>query len=206
MQASPPKRDSAKKEMLVRIGVAVFTEKGFHNTPIDELVAQAGVPKGSFAYYFGNKDAYTLTVIQSYAEYFNKKLDRCLGNEALGPIDRIKAFADEATAGMERFAFRRGCLVGNLGQELGALDETFRTALLRALVGWQTRIEACLEEAKKAGELAPEADAAALAKLFWYAWEGAVLGAKLEKSRAPLDGVSAAFIGHLRSLAPTRRG
>lgn len=199
----PPKRDSTKKATLVRIGVAVFTEKGFHNTPIDELVAEAGVPKGSFAYYFGSKDAYTLAVIQSYAEYFNKKLDRCLTNESLSPIDRIKSFADEATAGMERFAFRRGCLVGNLGQELGALDETFRLALLGALVGWQTRIQTCLEEAQKVGELAANADTAGLAKLFWYAWEGAVLGAKLEKSRAPLDGVSAAFIGHLRSLSPS---
>lgn len=203
MKAATPKRDSIKKAMLVRIGVAIFTEKGFHNTPIDELVAQAGVPKGSFSYYFGNKDAYTLAVIQSYADYFNKKLDRCLTNQSLGPIARIESFADEATAGMERFAFRRGCLVGNLGQELGALDETFRLALLAALVGWQSRIQTCLEEAQKADELAPNADAAALARLFWYAWEGAVLGAKLEKSRAPLDGVSAAFIGYLGLLTPT---
>lgn len=196
------KRDANKREDLLRIGVAVFTEKGFHNTPIDELVAAAGVPKGSFAYYFGSKDAYTLLVIERYAEYFNKKLDRNLSDGSIEPIDRIRAFMDEATAGMERFEFRRGCLVGNLGQELAALDEAFRKALLATVRGWQCRIRLCLEEAQHAGQLSADADVEGLGRLFWYAWEGAVLGAKLEKSREPLDAVSHAFIGQLRALKP----
>lgn len=195
-----PKRDANKREDLLRIGVAVFTEKGFHNTPIDELVAAAGVPKGSFAYYFGSKDAYTLAVIERYAEYFNGRLDRTLSDIRLEPIARIKAFADEAAAGMERFGFRRGCLVGNLGQELAALDETFRQALLEAMHGWQRRIRECLEEARRSGALSRDADAEGLARLFWYAWEGAVLCAKLEKSRRPLDSVSEAFVGRLLRL------
>ncbi|MGO3740618.1 acrylate utilization transcriptional regulator AcuR [Kerstersia sp.] len=198
------RRDNNKREDLLRIGVAVFTEKGFHNTPIDELVAAAGVPKGSFAYYFGSKDAYTIAVIERYAEYFNKKLDRILNDSSRAPIERIRAFMDEAADGMERFTFRRGCLVGNLGQELAALDENFRQALLATVQGWQRRIAHCLEAAQTAGELAPDADIEGLARLFWYAWEGAVLGAKLEKSRAPLDSVREAFIGQLRALGPGR--
>ena len=194
------KRDTNKREDLLRIGVAMFTEKGFHNTPIDEIVAAAGVPKGSFAYYFGSKDAYTIAVIEKYAEYFNAKLDRVLSDDSIAPIDRIKAFMDEAAAGMERFEFRRGCLVGNLGQELAALDETFRQTLLRTLRGWQHRVQVCLELAQQLGDLSDRADPEGLARMFWYAWEGAVLGAKLEKSRAPLDSVCEAFIGQLRSL------
>jgi len=196
-------RDQGKKDLLIRIGIAALTEKGFHNTPIDELVAAAGVPKGSFTYYFGSKDAYALAVIEGFARYFNKKLDRILSDRSLPPLARFKAFADEAASGMERFAFRRGCLVGNLGQEVGALDDRFRVALLSVLAGWQERIRACIEEAQECGEVRKDADAAALAKLFWYSWEGAVLGAKLEKSRAPLDGASEAFVTLLKSLAPS---
>ena len=203
MQHTTVKPDTGKKSALLRIGVAIFTEKGFYNTPIDEIVAAAGVPKGSFSYYFGNKDLYTLAVIECYTQYLNRKLDALLTNKALNPIDRIQTFTDEASAGMARFEFKRGCLVGNLGQELGALHESFRIALLTALEGWQARIQVCLEEAKAAGHIAHDVDTTALAKLFWYAWEGAVLCAKLEKSRAPLDSVSAAFIGHLKSLQIT---
>lgn len=195
----------AKREELLRIGVAMFTEKGFYNTSVDEIVAAAGVPKGSFSYYFGSKDAYTLAVVERYADYFNKKLDRALTNAKLNPIDRIKAFTDEATLGMRRFKFRRGCLVGNLGQELAALDEAFRLALLATLRGWEGRIKKCLDEAQRAGDLAKGADTAALAKLFWYAWEGAVLAAKLERSRGPLDAVSDAFISQLTQPASLSR-
>jgi len=197
--AGRARREVNKREDLLRIGVAVFTEKGFHNTPIDELVAAAGVPKGSFTYYFGSKDAYALAVIERYADYFNKKLDKVLSDADLAPLDRIQAFVDEAAAGMQRYDFRRGCLIGNLGQELAALDERFRQMLLLALGGWQRRIRACLEQAQQRGELSPRADADALARLFWYAWEGAVLGAKLEKSREPLDAIAQAFIGQVRA-------
>lgn len=199
-------RDHGKKDLLIRIGIATLTEKGFHNTPIDELVAAAGVPKGSFTYYFGSKDAYALAVIEGFARYFNKKLDRILSDRSISPLARFEAFADEAASGMERFAFRRGCLVGNLGQEVGALDDRFRLALLSVLAGWQERIRACIEEAQQNGEVSKDADAAALAKLFWYSWEGAVLGAKLEKSRAPLDRASEAFVMLLKSLAPSQSG
>jgi TetR/AcrR family transcriptional regulator, transcriptional repressor for nem operon len=194
--------EPGKKEQLIRIGVAVFTEKGFHNTPVEELVAAAGVPKGSFTYYFGSKDAYALAVIDGFNKYFAKKLDRILTDRTVPPIDRIKAFMDEAADGMERFAFRRGCLVGNLGQEIGALDDRFRVALLRVMHDWQERLRVCIEEAKQQGSVAEAVDSAALARLFWYSWEGAVLGAKLERSRAPLEAVGDAFIAHLRSLAP----
>lgn len=197
-------RGEEKREELLRIGVAAFTEKGFYNTPVDELVAAAGVPKGSFSYYFGSKDAYTLAVIQAYTDYFNKKLDRILQNKRVDPLERIKAFTDEAASGMQRFKFRRGCLVGNLGQELGALDETFRKALLGTLKGWQSRFRTLFEEAQLTGHLSPDADADGLARLFWYAWEGAVLGAKLEKSRVPLDTVSDALIAQLQALAPVK--
>jgi len=194
------RREANKREDLLRIGVAVFTEKGFHNTPIDELVMAAGVPKGSFTYYFGSKDAYALAVIERYADYFNKKLDTVLANTTLAPLDRIQAFVDEAAMGMQRYDFRRGCLIGNLGQELAALDERFRHMLLTVLSGWQHRIRACLEDARAYGELRHDADTDALARLFWYAWEGAVLGAKLEKSREPLDAIARAFIGQVRAV------
>jgi TetR/AcrR family transcriptional repressor of nem operon len=109
-------RDQGKKDHLIRIGIAALTEKGFHNTPIDELVAAAGVPKGSFTYYFGSKDAYALAVIEGFARYFNKKLDRILSDRSMPPLARFEAFSDEAASGMERYAFRRRCLVGHLGQ------------------------------------------------------------------------------------------
>ena len=192
-ESKVPKKSLGRREGLLRIGVATLTEKGFHNTSIDELALAAGVPKGSFAYYFGSKDAYTIEVIETYGRYFVKKLDRILMDQSIKPLDRLKVFADEAAHGMEKYSFRRGCLVGSLAQELGALDDRIRSVLLETLQIWQGRIRTCLDEAKATGDLIPDANTSELSRLFWYAWEGAVLAAKLEKSRAPLDIVFASF-------------
>jgi TetR/AcrR family transcriptional regulator, transcriptional repressor for nem operon len=191
----------SKRDVLLRVGVEVFTEKGFHNTTVDELTAAAGVPKGSFTYYFGSKEAYTLAVIEAYGDYFNRKLDRVLQDQSVLPIDRIQQFVHQASLGMQRFDFRRGCIVGNLGQELGALDDRFRTAVLTTLRGWQHRIRQCLDEAVELGHLRQEADTEMLSKVFWYAWEGAVLSAKLEKSGAPLELVGELFLHHVKAYA-----
>ena len=197
-----PSRPVDKRRALVDIGTALFTQKGFANTGLDEIVQAADVPKGSFYYYFDSKDAYAHAVIRNYAAYFERKLDRSLNDPSRSPLQRLKAFADDATAGMLRFEFRRGCLIGNLGQEMAGLEEAFRVSLLEVLDAWRERFRGCIDEARDAGEIRTTIDAASLARFFWSAWEGAVLCAKLERSRAPLDNVAHLFFDHL--LRPTR--
>ena len=186
----PPKqRDDLTdtRELLLRAGLEVLTEKGFSATGIDEILGRVGVPKGSFYHYFDSKEAFGLDLIDRYADFFARKIDRHLGNRALSPLNRLRAFVDDAKAGMARHDCRRGCLIGNLGQEMGALPESFRARLKDTFEDWQARFSACLVEAQQAGELDRTADPAQLAACFWIGWEGAVLRAKLEQSAAPLE-------------------
>lgn len=200
----PPKCAAGKcrtREALLRAGVVAVSEKGFSATGLDEILRAVGVPKGSFYHYFPSKDAFGAALIARYAAAFAARLDRRLLDENRPPLERLRAFADDARASMARHGFRRGCLVGNLGQEISALPEPFRDALLGALLDWQARTARCLDAARAAraaGEIAPEADCAALAAYFWIGWEGAVLRAKLERSPAPLDLFAATFLAGLR--------
>ncbi|MDB6141358.1 MAG: TetR family transcriptional regulator [Pseudomonas sp.] len=206
--ASPRKRGRPAKaigdyretrETLCRAGVAALTEKGFSATGIDEILKSVGVPKGSFYNFFASKEAYGSELITLYARYFARKLDRFLLDDSLTPLKRIEAFCEEAERGMQRFDFRRGCLVGNLGQEMGALPESFRAQLTDVLLDWQARFERCLEEAKAAGEISENADSARWAAFFWIGWEGAVLRAKLERTGEPLRVFADLFLMSLGS-------
>ncbi|NUT74838.1 TetR family transcriptional regulator [Pseudomonas sp. C1C7] len=170
------------RETLCRAGVAALTEKGFSVTGIDEILKSVGVPKGSFYHFFASKEAFGSELITLYATYFVRKIDRFLLDQSLTPLQRIAAFCEDAEIGMQSFDFHRGCLVGNLGQEMGALPESFRGQLSGVLLDWQARFERCLEEAKAAGEIDRDADCARLAAFFWIGWEGAVLRAKLEQN------------------------
>lgn len=192
-----PKADPAASETrgrLIRAGLAHLTERGYGATGIDEILKASGVPKGSFYHHFGSKAEFGAALIDAYHAYFAAWLDRVLCDPALPPLGRIAAFAREAEAGMARHGFRRGCLIGNLGQEMGALPEDFRARLIEVLEDWQARTARCLAEAQAKGSLSAAADPQALAAVFWTGWEGAVLRAKLERGPQPLRRFAAAFL------------
>jgi len=191
----PPKDraiDGARTR-LVRAGVAILTEKGFGAVGLDEILSAVGVPKGSFYFYFESKTAFGLALVDAYADFFARKLDRWFEDRSRAPLQRLRDFAADAREGMRRYDFRRGCLVGNLGQEMGALPEEFRARLVSVFGDWEARTAKCLRQAQAAGEIAPGLDCDRLASFFWIGWEGAVLRAKLEQSPVPLDEFSDGF-------------
>lgn len=189
---------TSTRELLVRCGTEIFTERGFQATGIDEIRQRVNVPKGSFYHFFESKRDFGLAVIDNYERYFERKLARSFDNTELKPLARIEAFAHDAMRGMEKFNFQRGCLVGNLGQELGGLDEGFRERLEAVLQAWQRRTAACLREAVACGELAAGTDCDALAEYFWIGWEGAILRAKLTRNNDPLEKFLAVFLATAR--------
>lgn len=195
-----PRKDAGEEDRrahLVRTGMAVLTEKGFSAVGIDEILKLAGVPKGSFYYYFDSKEAFGAVLVEAYARYFADKLDRFFRDDSVSPLQRLQNFVDNACQGMARHDFRRGCLAGNLGQETGTLPPAMRDQICDVFRDWQARTAACLLAARAAGEIPAGADCDRLAELFWIGWEGAVLRAKLERSAAPLQIFTGGFFALL---------
>lgn len=174
------------RDLLIRRGMELLTERGISATSIDEVLKSTQIPKGSFYHYFANKSEFTLAVMDAYNHYFCSKLTRYLGDGNQAPLARLAAFVDSACRGMERFEFKRGCLIGNLGQEVAQLEPALRLRLEQILCSWEALLAQSLKDALTAGELAPESDCAALAHVFWIGWEGAVLRARLAGSTEPM--------------------
>lgn len=195
-------RGDTKRE-LVWCGTELLTERGFQVTGIDEVLKRVGVPKGSFYHFFANKHEFGEAVIQNYVEYYARKMARIFDDESTSPLSRLRVFVEDAKRGMLKYGYRRGCLIGNLGQELAGLDDSFREQLEAVLIAWERRVEGCLQQAIEAGELAPDSDAAAISRFFWIGWEGAVLRAKLTRNAEPLDQFADMFFAML--APPTRR-
>jgi TetR/AcrR family transcriptional repressor of nem operon len=181
------------RSALVWCGTELLTERGFQITGIDEVLKRVGVPKGSFYHYFKSKDHFGHAVIDNYEAYYAKKMDRIFDDASQSPLQRLVNFTVNAKNGMVKFDFKRGCLIGNLGQELAALDTQFRERLEGVLVSWEKRVAECLSEAIDVGELAPGQDPQALSRFFWVGWEGAILRSKLMRSLEPIDQFTAIF-------------
>lgn len=184
----------ASRKALLRAGLAQLTERGYVAVRLDDIVAAAGVTKGAFYHHFRSKADYGAVLIAEYDTFFRARIAQSLDRSDLTPLERLRNFAKMAEAGMARFDFCRGCLIGNLGQEMGALPEEYRVKLIAVFEGWQRMTATCLRAAQAAGEIDANDDPDALAALFWTGWEGAVLRAKLERNPAPLRQFSAGFL------------
>ncbi|MFP8968337.1 TetR family transcriptional regulator C-terminal domain-containing protein [Pokkaliibacter sp. CJK22405] len=202
----PPKvrgDDQDVRTALIRKGVELMTGQGFLATGLEPLLSSVGVPKGSFYHYFESKEAFGLAVIEAYGRYFMKRLNRYFEATDITPLARLDAFIESAITGMQKYAFERGCLVGNLGQEVNLLPASHQQALEQMLNDWQLRLTHLLQEAVEVGELAAESwkkpQREELSAFFWIGWEGAVLRARLQKSEMPLRIFSRQFCALLHS-------
>ena len=193
----PPKVSRENQDTraeLIRSGLEQLTESGFDSSGLDQILKKVKVPKGSFYHYFASKEAFGQAVIENYANYFAHKLDACLLDISYSPLTRISNFVEDAKVGMIRHQFKRGCLVGNLGQEVELLPESFRQQLINIFLCWQQRIENCLKTAQLQGEISKTANCEQLAECFWIGLEGAVSRAKLVQDTKPLENYFNHFI------------
>lgn len=148
----PPKNErdfSDTKKQLIRSGLELITEYGFVSAGVDSIVKNVQVPKGSFYHYFKSKEDFGQQVLAAYGGYFAHKLDKHLTDESLSPLSRIDHFVEDAKQGIAQYQFKRGCLVGNMMQEVPQLSEGLAEQLTLILLDWQNRVAQCLDLAKK---------------------------------------------------------
>jgi TetR/AcrR family transcriptional regulator, transcriptional repressor for nem operon len=174
------------RQEIITAGMQLIATQGFNGTGLDAVLKRAGVPKGSFYYYFGNKEDFGLAVIDSFAQRYENRLTAALEDSTLSPLNRIRRHFEKALERFEQENCSKGCLIGNLSQEMADLNERFRHRLEEVFSGWQKRFARCLEEARDQGELAAELDTDAAAEFLLSGWEGALLRAKVMKSPRPL--------------------
>lgn len=180
---------------IIRSGIEHFTEFGFSGSGLDKILKKASIPKGSFYHYFQNKEVFGLTVIEHYDDYFCHKLTSHLTNDDLPVNERLMSFVNNAKAGIEKYHFNRGCLVGNLEQEVALLPDSHREKLHQVMQGWKIKISTYIKLLNPEWE---DLECESLAEFFWLGWEGAVSRCKLVQTTQPID----LFIKHfLKMLA-----
>ena len=54
------------KGKILSAGAKLVWQKGFNDTGLQEILREAGVPKGSFYYYFDSKETFGLELIDVY--------------------------------------------------------------------------------------------------------------------------------------------
>lgn len=171
-----------KKTEIIDIGTELIALNGYNATGIDTILKQAGVPKGSFYHYFRSKEDFGLAVIDRFAIQYEQKLGSFFDDSSVSPLSRIRNYLEHSLAHMTENHFTKGCLIGNLGQELADQNERFREKLAVIFQEWKERFSSCLTEAQKAGEISSNFHPDIVADFILAGWEGAILRSKVTKS------------------------
>ena len=176
-----------KRQELIRVGSEIIIRQGFNAASINEILTTAGVPKGSFYYYFSSKEDFGLAIIDDFAHKYRQKLQKNLEDTRFTPLERLRNLFESKIADMENCQYKDGCLIGNLAQELSAQNEVFRDRLSQVFADWETFLKQYLQAAYEAGELKDNRSLDDLAKFILSGWEGAILQAKVTKSLLPMQ-------------------
>lgn len=175
------------RSRLLEKGGDLVSSRGFNATGVQEITAAAGVPKGSFYNYFDSKEAFAVEVLSDYWDSVVALYGPILTDSDASPLSRITRYFAGLADFHERRQYAFGCLIGNMALEVTPSSEEVRVKLAAIYREWAASLAACLREAQARKELAPGKDARQLATALIDTFEGAVMRAKVERSRAPFD-------------------
>lgn len=185
------------REHILACGGRIIHHKGYAATGLSEILAAAGVPKGSFYFYFKSKEDFGLALIDYYQRWFGQQVVRILEDESLSPLARLAGFFTWFREYFVAEDCTKGCPIGNLTQELGDVNPAFRGKLKEALDRLIGRIGKLLRLAAERGELPGNLDPDQTAAFLVAAWQGALVCMKASASPEPLDTFYAMVFGNL---------
>jgi TetR/AcrR family transcriptional repressor of nem operon len=176
------------KRQLIRKGTKLFTRHSFQGTGINDVLKEAGVPKGSFYHFFSSKENFACEVLASQARYNLSFLQEALGKTDLNYRRRILTFFKGLLDGVTKSEFRYGCLLGTIGQEMAANSELLRRAVE---AGFEEQCQALAEgicKGQQAGDINKALEPQMTALFIFSAMQGSILMAKVKKNDQALQG------------------
>jgi TetR/AcrR family transcriptional regulator, transcriptional repressor for nem operon len=173
-------------EQLIQSGLETLYTNGFNASSVQDITAAAGVPKGSFYNHFASKEDFGVVAVQRYIQVLSPKF-QILHDQNIAPLERLRSFYSELIASPEAQQCQRGCLLGNFGAELSDQYPSIRGSVSKAFETWASLLSAVILEAQQSGSVTSNTSPELLASFILSAWQGAVMRAKVEQSRAPLD-------------------
>jgi TetR/AcrR family transcriptional regulator, transcriptional repressor for nem operon len=174
-------RTSDARSKILVSAQSLIEQHGYSALGVAEICKAAGVPKGSFYYFFESKEALALAVIDEHWAAQRLDWSRVLDGDA-EPLQRLRQLFEQTEAdqraGQRGCGTVSGCMFGNLTLELSNQTESIRERLQQIFDAQAGMVEKVISEAAERGEVSVqetrEAARSVVAQL-----EGQVMFAKL---------------------------
>lgn len=161
---SKPSPERRTRERILEAAINVFSRKGYHDTRVDEIVAESQTSKGAVYFHFPSKEQIFLALVDEFAGLLEHKLIDTIQSEG----DGVHGVDAALRVGLDTFAKYRSLAKIFLVQAVG-LGSAFEEKRLQILNRFAGVIRSYLDRAVEEGDIPPiDTQVAA------YAWIGAI--------------------------------
>lgn len=177
-----------KANYLLDKGLHVLWDKGYNGTSVNDIVKAAGVPKGSFYFYFESKEDFAVKAIDRYFVIMTAPVSDILDNKdepsALKRLFNLLEYKNQTVK--DEFDCV-GCMACNVTAEMANHSEKIRNVLSKNENEFRGNLIAILKEAQEMGEVSTTIIAENIIPFIEDAWKGAMITVKMSQDHKALD-------------------
>jgi TetR/AcrR family transcriptional regulator, lmrAB and yxaGH operons repressor len=188
LSESPPSPRPDTRDRLIAAMSHALQRRGYHGVGLNELLVEAGAPKGVLYHHFpGGKAALAVAAIEASVQRICARLDALLATGV--PLEQgLRTWLAGAEQLLEKTGFANGCPLATVALESTPDDSEIRAALAAGFAEFRMRIAAALVRQGR-----PHAQAEAVAALIVSAYEGGLMQARVSQSVEPMHQVGVAL-------------
>lgn len=175
------------RENIIAVGQRLIGARGFSAVGLNEILSEAGVPKGSFYHYFGSKDAFGVALLDSYFDEYLDDLDQTLAQPGLNMAQRLMNYFRIWQETQSFYDCQGKCLAVKLGAEVADMSETMRATLNRGTAGIVSRLARAIETGVGEGSILIEGESQNAAQSLYQLWLGASIMVKIVRNLQPFE-------------------
>lgn len=179
-------KNSSTRDRLIAEGMKSLVLHGFEGIGLNAILHAAGVPKGSFYYFFKSKEDFARAVLDAYERAADDRQNKIFKDTSRSPLQRLRDYFDAIGRDHLAEAPRGGCLFGVLSQTAAARSPEFKARLAQVFSTWEAELAELLEEAKSIGEIDPGLDTKEAAAFLIDCYEGMLVRLKVDGDRNSL--------------------
>lgn len=175
------------RQSILDAGQRTIAHKGWSAVGLTEILTAAGVPKGSFYYYFNSKEAFGEAMLARYFNEYLADMDAMFARPDVPAAERLMDYwrTWRATQSLDDCEGR--CLAVKLGAEIADLSEPLRVALEHGTTAITGRLETILEAGLGDGSMSLRSSVPVTAQTLYNLWLGSSVMAKIQRTPAPMD-------------------
>lgn len=174
------------KQTIIEESAALFNQKGYAGTSMDDIMRATGLSKGGLYSHFKSKEEIALAAFEFAVQKVTQRV-RERTQAVKHPLEKLRAVVDFYRSNIFTPPVEGGCPIQNTSVEADDSNPALRARVLEAMDFWKQGIIYILNKGKEKGLILADADAEVFAVQFIGTLEGAILLARLYRDMQYFD-------------------